>query len=382
MKAIFAHDHRFLLDRNGFAYSKGKIKKESFDLYLSYFDSVSVISRYDVENDSSTLKSMEAINDIDYIDFIPFKNLSTPKELLNCNNLELMCEKIKGHDFLIARLPSEIGLLAIKAARKLKIKYTIEFVACPWDALWNYGGIRSKLYAPFYYVRNRMATTHANSVSYVTSSFLQRRYPSNGIKVGVSDVVIDTESNYRVKRVLDRNKVINIGLIGSLDSPHKGIGDAIKAVGILLEKGCKINLNLLGPGDISIWKKQCESFSDYVNFCGIRNPGKDVQEWLARQDIYIQPSLQEGLPRAIIEAMNCGLPIIGSNAGGIPELVNQKFIHPKKDYIRLSDLILYILTEENEYEAMSEYSLRISERYVKNNLDKVRNEFWDSILKV
>ena len=47
-------------------------------------------------------------------------------------------------------------------------------------------------------------------------------------------------------------------------------------------------------------------------------------------DIYIQPSLQEGLPRSVIEAMSVGLPCIGSDVAGIPELLDDAWVFTRK----------------------------------------------------
>ena len=64
-------------------------------------------------------------------------------ELLNC-------------DFLIARLPSQIGTLAIEMTKKYNKPYLIELVGCPWDAYWNHSW-KGKLFAPFmWYVTKKM----------------------------------------------------------------------------------------------------------------------------------------------------------------------------------------------------------------------------------
>ena len=47
-------------------------------------------------------------------------------------------------------------------------------------------------------------------------------------------------------------------------------------------------------------------------------------------DIYVQPSLQEGLPRSVIEAMSVGLPCIGSDVAGIPELLDKEWVFKRK----------------------------------------------------
>ncbi|MDZ7374287.1 MAG: glycosyltransferase [candidate division KSB1 bacterium] len=55
-----------------------------------------------------------------------------------------------------------------------------------------------------------------------------------------------------------------------------------------------------------------------VRFVGYYRP---AAEFLNALDVYVHPSLQEGLPNAVIEAMATGLPVIGAIAGGIPEIV-------------------------------------------------------------
>jgi glycosyltransferase involved in cell wall biosynthesis len=52
----------------------------------------------------------------------------------------------------------------------------------------------------------------------------------------------------------------------------------------------------------------------------------DVLLWLDHIDIYAQPSKQEGLPRALIEAMSRSCPSIGSTTAGIPELLGSEVI--------------------------------------------------------
>jgi len=52
--------------------------------------------------------------------------------------------------------------------------------------------------------------------------------------------------------------------------------------------------------------------------------------WLETLDVYIQPRLQEGVPRAMIEALSCGFSCIGAKTAGIPELIDNEFIYSQK----------------------------------------------------
>ena len=65
-------------------------------------------------------------------------------------------------------------------------------------------------------------------------------------------------------------------------------------------------------------------------FLGLKT-SKEVMKILKDADIYLQPSLQEGLPRSVVEAMSVALPCIGFNTGGIPELLEPEFVVDQKD---------------------------------------------------
>jgi glycosyltransferase involved in cell wall biosynthesis len=60
------------------------------------------------------------------------------------------------------------------------------------------------------------------------------------------------------------------------------------------------------------------SFADRLHLLGFR---EDVPDLLAAADVYVMPSLSEGLPLALLEAMFAGKPIVASEVGGIPEVI-------------------------------------------------------------
>ena len=100
----------------------------------------------------------------------------------------------------------------------------------------------------------------------------------------------------------------------------------------------------------------------------------EIFKFLNDMDIYIQPSLQEGLPRAVLEALSMGLPVIGSKTGGIPEIVRKKDIFKKRNVKQIVNILENI--GKNELKEMSKYSFEKIKEFDVEKLDNIRKEFY------
>ncbi len=115
-----------------------------------------------------------------------------------------------------------------------------------------------------------------------------------------------------------------VGYVGWL-IPIKGVTYLVNAMAKIVEQHPKSLLVLVGKGDdkgeeeIKL-KEQVEraGLADKVRFLGWR---PDVDEIMGCFDIFVLPSLNEGMGRVLVEAMSAGLPIVASRVGGIPDLV-------------------------------------------------------------
>jgi glycosyltransferase involved in cell wall biosynthesis len=89
-------------------------------------------------------------------------------------------------------------------------------------------------------------------------------------------------------------------------------------------------------------------------------------------DIYIQPSRQEGLPRSLIEAMSRGCLCIGSEAGGIPELLESQYIHKTG-----SGKSLFNRIDEHLHNAyLCERNIEAAKQYDSKLINSKRNSFF------
>lgn len=84
---------------------------------------------------------------------------------------------------------------------------------------------------------------------------------------------------------------------------------------------------------------------EHVRFLGHRD---DVPDLLAAADVFVMPSLREGLPLAILEAMFAGKPIVASGVGGIPEAITSGehgLLVPPSDPVALSEALRAVLAD-------------------------------------
>ncbi len=102
---------------------------------------------------------------------------------------------------------------------------------------------------------------------------------------------------------------------------HKGIKYLIESASLLLQSRNDVSFLIVGEGALKEeLRKLCVvlKIEKNVIFAGERS---NIPEILSLTDIFVLPSLREGLPLTILEAMACGKPVIATNVGGVPEVV-------------------------------------------------------------
>ena len=102
---------------------------------------------------------------------------------------------------------------------------------------------------------------------------------------------------------------------------QKNQPELLRAVRTLLDKGLPVNLTIIGDGDgkEALYQQiREEGMAEVVRHI----PQTDnVYPYLHDADIFVLPSLYEGLPMSVIEAMGTALPIVASAVGGVPDMI-------------------------------------------------------------
>ena len=242
-------------------------------------------------------------------------------------NIKVMTPLIKKSDLIITKQPSFNGSFAINLAVKFRVKALVEVVGCAWDAYYHHS-MKGKMIAPIAEYLTQSSVAKSDYVIYVTEKYLQRKYPNKKNNIGCSDVVIKTISRdellSRISKITStRNKRLKLLTLGGLDVKYKNQERVIKAIYNLNKMGYRFDYFLAGSGSGKRLHNYAEDIGvgDQIHILGTISHD-EVFTLLDTIDLYIQPSLLEGLPRALIEAMGRGCPALGANVGGIPELLN------------------------------------------------------------
>lgn len=112
-------------------------------------------------------------------------------------------------------------------------------------------------------------------------------------------------------------KGLVVGQVGSL-LRIKGHHTTIEAARILEQMRSDLTFVFVGKGpELESLERQASGLSA-VELVGHQS---DIGSWLAAMDILVFPSLQEGLGSTVLEAMQHRTPVIGSNIGGIPDMI-------------------------------------------------------------
>ncbi|GEM_PF-179437 len=172
--------------------------------------------------------------------------------------------------------------------------------------------------------------------------------------------------------------------LSRLYEPFKGIPVLLKAIKQLSEHLPQVRCVLIGDGP---HRKNIEALADtlelknHVIFAGEQ---LDPRAWLCAMDVFTQPSLVEGSPLSVIEAMAAGLPIVATSVGGIPELIRDGkdgLLVPPNDPEKLCDALRTLLTDRSLAERLgSSARSRFQENFDMERVITKTEAFYERLL--
>ena len=138
--------------------------------------------------------------------------------------------------------------------------------------------------------------------------------------VGENAVVMRRACELRGK---DSVSLLYVGRI----THEKGLHDLIMASKLLIDEGRSIKVSICGEGPERVHlEKLCNELdiNRYVQFMGYVPQGRRLESIFRDNDIFVLPSISEGTPKVLLEAMAKGIPIVATRVGGVPDIVDDR----------------------------------------------------------
>ncbi|MHB8100643.1 MAG: glycosyltransferase [Methanosarcina sp.] len=154
---------------------------------------------------------------------------------------------------------------------------------------------------------------------------------------------------------LDKNIILFVGALRSI----KGVDYLIEAAKNFVDSNTELYLVGRDDGLKKSLKKMAQDFkiTDFIKFIGPVNH-EDIPLWVSASDILVLPSLSEGRPNVVLEALACEVPVVATDVGGIPELIingETGYLVPAKNPLELSEKVNKLLGDENQREKMGKF---------------------------
>lgn len=184
------------------------------------------------------------------------------------------------------------------------------------------------------------------------------------VSMGVN--IKDFGENYRIENFFNQGNSKVVLFVGRL-AEKKGVSYLIEAM-----RNVDAILIIVGDGPLrEQLKNQSLEYKEKVVFLGPKSH-EDLKNIYASADIFVAPSItakdgdKEGFGLVILEAMASGLPVVGSNSGGIPTIIKDGingFLTEEKNSMDISEKINILLNNPNLYEKMCIAAINSAQQY-------------------
>jgi glycosyltransferase involved in cell wall biosynthesis len=389
MRLLVTTESRFERTPDGRCWTVGSAGYAFWTRYLDVFDSVAVLGRLlDVEVPSAAAIRANG----EAVSIAPLAHYHGPWEYVRRYHAVVrdVRRAVHAHDAVILRAPGVATGAAAALLDRDQHPFGIEVIGDPQDVFARGSGVRTML-RPL--LRRKMTAdlrrqcVRACAAAYVTSGSLQRRYPAGpgALVTHYSSITLPDEAFVREPRPLvgtDATRPYRVVFVGSLEQMYKGPDVLIDAVAAAAADGVAIELTMIGEGRCRRDMHQRavdRGIGGRVRFAGHLPTAAEVRAELDAADLFVLPSLTEGLPRALVEAMARGLPCLGTAVGGIPELLAPGELVPRGDAGALRAAMVALLRDPDRRARLAREHLARAREFHSEILAPRRRAFYRAV---
>jgi glycosyltransferase involved in cell wall biosynthesis len=379
-------EHRFDRTPDGRVWTRNQFSRPFWSRYLEVFDAVRVVARV---REIPSQESGAVRADGDGVEFAAIAHYIGPTDFVRrARDVRRQVRaSVAAESAVIMRVGSHLAAMIEPVLLQRGQPYAVEVIYDPYDMFAP--GAMTHATRPFFrWLFPRQLKRHcanAAAAAYVTERALQRRYPpaAGAYATYYSDVELSDAAIVSAPRTADpAQKVFRLITVGAFDQLYKAPDVLIDAVALCRGHGVDVELILVGDG---MQRGHLETrartlgIADRVLFRGNLPAGAAVRAELDAADVFVLASRQEGLPRALVEAMARALPCIGSTVGGIPELLPAEDLVEPGNAATLSQKIAEVLADPARRSRMSAANLARTDAYRENELHERRLAFYREV---
>ncbi|MFX0124903.1 MAG: glycosyltransferase [Candidatus Hodarchaeota archaeon] len=234
-------------------------------------------------------------------------------------------------------------------------------------------------------IEKLMTTLRECNVIVAKSNYLKKRIINLGISENkvlvINNGVSKERFHFNDHSTAELNgKKKTILYVGNL-IVEKGLVQLLEAIEILMRKKDDFSMVMIGEGPFKkgLLKliKRLE-LEEWVRLEGQKNH-EEIPQWINKSHVLCLPSYRggEGLPNVVLESISCGRPVVATNIGGIPEIINNSelgILVPAKDVEKLAQALEEALDREWDREKIAKSGARFYWENILPQFDELYNE--------
>ncbi len=384
-KAAIINVETHFLKYGNHIYAESLMDRFFWGKYLKVFDDLYVLVRMKKYEGEDLNKWI--ISDCENVHFLPLPDYRGPRGYLRqyINIRKCMRKYININPDItcaIIRSPSPLGYLFLNFWKKTGKPYGLEIVAnLSDDYYYSIDFIHSILYGRLHTMTKRYARS-AKGVAYVTRQVLQKQYPAKGTQENYSSIDLPKELFYKRSPLVKKKDEYVMIHVSTLALDVKGNEQFLQVQKRLREEGYDVTSVIVGGGQYMkhyINRAEKLGLEPFTRFTGHISEKEKLMEELRQADIFLFPTLSEGLPRTVIEAMACSLPCISSDIPSIRELLDEKWLCQPQDVDGFVKKIKTLMTDVSLYNKTADRNYNIAKEYEYSVLNERRSKFYKKL---
>lgn len=238
----------------------------------------------------------------------------------------------------------------------------------------DFSGLARRFWTKRIVRRAAMVTT----ASHVLAEAMQ----SHGLRNKHYELLPNVVDTSLFRPIPHHNTVPKIVHVSCFEDQSKNISGLLEALRVMKDKDVAYQAVLIGEGmDLEAMKQKAATLNltDRVRFTGLLQ-GQALVDELATGDVFVLPSHYETGGIVLLEAMACGLPVVATRVGALPEIVNEQngLLVPDGDVKALAEAMAQCCHTYKDYDAET-LRRRVVEHYSKEKVGSLLNTWYQSI---